>query len=217
MLFSPPAIQRENAVANDPEQSLNTNNLQLWVVELQAGRPNAAEPVFKSIQKSVNRLAARAFKKFPRAGRFADLDDVIQGGLIRLLSSLRAIRPESTRQFYALANTAIRRELLDLIKKYYGPAGAGTHLSGLSVGNESGELDPADEYQIDLDGMGAFHLAVEELPTEEREAFSLRYYHGWSLAEIADLFQVSVRTVQRWQADAEEMLRQKLGGLWREK
>ena len=198
-------------MADDPENSLNTEALQRWVVELQAGRPNAAEPVFRSIQKSVQRLAARAFKKFPRAGRFADLDDVIQGSLIRLLSTLRAIRPESTRQFYALANTAIRRELLDLIKKYYGPAGAGTHLSGISVGNESGELDPADEYRTDLDSMSAFHSAVEQLPVEEREAFSLLYYHDWPLADIAELFQVSTRTVQRWQSNAEELLRRKLG------
>ena len=199
-------------MAHDPEQSLSTSALQRWVVELQAGRPNAAEPVFRAMQKSVQRLAARAFKKFPRAGRFADLDDVIQGSLIRLLSTLRAIRPESTRQFYALANTAIRRELLDLIKKYYGPAGAGTHLSGISVGNESGELDPADEYRTDLDSMSAFHTAVEQLPLEEREAFSLLYYHDWPLADIAELFQVSTRTVQRWQANAEELLRRKLGG-----
>lgn len=198
-------------MSHDAEQSLNTGDLQLWVVELQAGRPNAAEGVFRSIQKSVQRLAARAFKKFPRAGRFADLDDVIQGSLIRLLNTLRAIRPESTRQFYALANTAIRRELLDLIKKYYGPAGAGTNLSGLSVGNESGELDPADEYRADLDDMTAFHTAVEKLPHEEREAFSLKYYHDWPLTDIADLFSVSVRTVQRWQTTAEQLLRQRVG------
>lgn len=198
-------------MSHDAEQSLNTGDLQLWVVELQAGRPNAAEGVFRSIQKSVQRLAARAFKKFPRAGRFADLDDVIQGSLIRLLNTLRAIRPESTRQFYAQANTAIRRELLDLIKKYYGPAGAGTNLSGLSVGNESGELDPADEYRADLDDMTAFHTAVEKLPHEEREAFSLKYYHDWPLTDIADLFSVSVRTVQRWQTTAEQLLRQRVG------
>ena len=82
--------------------------MRMWSGVSPCGTRNFIEPVFKSIQKSVNRLAARAFKKFPRAGRFADLDDVIQGSLIRLLSTLRAIRPESTRQFYALANTAIR-------------------------------------------------------------------------------------------------------------
>lgn len=198
-------------MTHDPERSLSTHSLQLWVVELQAGRPNAAEPVFKMIQKSVSRLAGGAFKKFPRAGRFADVDDVIQGSMIRLLSALRAIRPESTRQFYALANTAIRRELLDLIKKYYGPAGAGTHLSGLAVGGDTDELDPTDDFRSDLDAMSAFHTAVEQLPVEEREAFSLKYYHGWSLDDIADLFQVSVRTVQRWQKDAEELLRQRVG------
>lgn len=198
-------------MANDPERSLSTHSLQLWVVELQAGRPNAAEPVFKSIQRSVNRLAAAAFKKFPRAGRFADLDDVIQGSMIRLLSALRAIRPESTRQFYALANTAIRRELLDLIKKYYGPAGAGTNESGMPVGGDTDEFDPADRYRTDLEAMTEFHEAVEQLPVEEREAFSLKYYHGWSLDDIADLFQVSVRTVQRWQKDAEALIRERVG------
>lgn len=198
-------------MSNDADMSLNTNALQLWVVELQAGRPNAAEPVFKCIERSVRKLAVRAFRKFPRAGRFADLDDVMQESMMRLLSALRQIRPENTRQFYALANTAIRRVLLDLIKKYYGPAGAGTHLSGMSVGNESGELDPADEYRTDLDSMSAFHAAVEQLPAEEREAFSLRFYHDWHLADIAELFQVSVRTVQRWQERAEGALRHKLG------
>jgi RNA polymerase sigma factor (sigma-70 family) len=198
-------------VSNDADMSLNTNALQLWVVELQAGRPNAAEPVFRCIERSVRKLAVRAFRKFPRAGRFADLDDVMQESMIRLVSALRQIRPENTRQFYALANTAIRRVLLDLIKKYYGPAGAGTHLSGMSVGNESGELDPADEYRTDLDGMSAFHAAVEQLPAEEREAFSLRFYHDWHLGDIAELFQVSVRTVQRWQERAEGTLRHKLG------
>lgn len=198
-------------MAHDPEKSLSTHSLQLWVVELQAGRPNAAEPVFRRIQNSVSKLAAAAFKKFPRAGRFADLDDVIQGGMIRLLSALRAIRPENTRQFYALANTAIRRELLDLIKKYYGPAGAGTHLSGLAVGGDEDEIDPADVFRTDLDAMTAFHTAVEQLPAEEREAFGLKYYHGWPLDDIADLFQVSVRTVQRWQTKAEELIRQRVG------
>ena len=210
--YATPHPRRSAAMTLDPDRALSTHSLQLWVVELQAGRPNAAEPVLRRIDASVRRLAATAFKRFPRAGRFADLDDVIQGTLIRLLSALRAIRPDSTQQFYALANTAIRRELLDLIKKFYGPAGAGTHLAGASVGGGEGELDPADEYRPELDSLTAFHEAVERLPAEEREAFGLKYYHGWPLADIAELFQVSVRTVQRWQTSAEGLLRDHLGG-----
>lgn len=197
-------------MSNEPDDALSTHSLQLWVVELQAGRPNAAEPVLKAIEKSVARLAATAFRKFPRVGRFTELDDVIQGSLIRLLSALRAIRPQNTRQFYALANTAIRRELLDLIKKFYGPAGAGTHLSGQAFDSDTAEPAPDESQRTELESMTAFHTAVEQLPVEEREAFGLKYYHGWSLEEIAELFQVSVRTVQRWQVNAERLVRERV-------
>jgi RNA polymerase sigma-70 factor (ECF subfamily) len=187
----------------------------MWVIELQAGRPNAAEPIFKKVIDAVETRTASAFRKFARVGRFADLNDVIQGAMARLLSAMKAIRPESTRHFYALVNTAIRRELLDLIKKYYGPAGAGRHLVDAPVGDRSA-TDPADptvDADAELEKMTAFHLAVEELPVEPREAYSLRYYHGWQQDAIADLLQVSVRTVNRWQREAEKTLRAKIGHL----
>jgi RNA polymerase sigma factor (sigma-70 family) len=38
------------------------------------------------------------------------------------------------------------------------------------------------------------------LPVEERQVVELIFYHGWTQAEVADLFDVTVRTVQRrWQ------------------
>jgi RNA polymerase sigma-70 factor (ECF subfamily) len=143
-------------------------------------------------------------KKFPRVGRFVDADDVTQSSLIRLLAAFRQIRPASRRHFYALANELIRRELLDLAKHYYGPHGAGTRLADAAAD----ESAPADEPDAaDLDRMTAFHEAVARLPPEEREAIGLSYYHGWGQAEIAELYQVSVRTVRRWQASAVERLR----------
>jgi RNA polymerase sigma-70 factor (ECF subfamily) len=59
--------------------------------------------------------------------------------------------------------------------------------------------------------MSAFHSAVEHLPTNVREGYSLKYYHGWSQEDIADLLQVSVRTVHRWQRKAEKLLKEQLG------
>ncbi|MBX9625238.1 MAG: sigma-70 family RNA polymerase sigma factor [Gemmataceae bacterium] len=194
---------------SEPTPSLNTNDLVFWVTELQAGRPNAAEPTFKKIVARVGDLARASFKKFPRVGRFVDLDDVIQNSLIRLLAAFREVRPTSRRHFYALANELIRRELLDLAKHFYGPRGAGTNLAvGVIVGDESGEVTPAAaDPGAELDRLAAFHRAVEKLPVEEREAVGLTYYHGWTQAQVADLFGVSVRTVQRWLDSATEMLR----------
>ena len=55
---------------------------------------------------------------------------------------------------------------------------------------------PAD---ADLGRWEALHEAVERLPAAPREAFSLRFYHGWTWQETADLLGVSVPTArQRW-------------------
>lgn len=197
---------------NDSPDPLSTNSLCYWVLELQAGRSNAAEPVFKKIVAAVESRTKHAFRKFLRVGRFADLNDVIQGSMVRLLKTMRAIRPDSTRHFYALVNTAIRRELLDLIKKYFGSNGPGCHLSPGALNIEAiAEVSSSEDPYTELERMSAFHKAVENLPAEEREAFGLMYYHGWKQEEIANLFQVSVRTIHRWQKDAAVLLRKQLG------
>lgn len=194
------------------EQTLNTNDLRFWVTELQAGRPNAAEPTFRKIMAKVELFARGMFQKYARVAQFVDVEDVIQSSLIRLLNAFRQIRPESRRHFYALTNELIRRELLDLVKHYYGPRGHGTNLGGAVIGEGEGEHSPAaPEYAVDLERTAAFHDAVAELPAEEREVIGLTYYHGWSQLEIANLFQVSIRTVQRWLESATDRLRERLG------
>ena len=55
---------------------------------------------------------------------------------------------------------------------------------------------PADDG--DLDRWCQFHQEVAMLPEQAREVVGLIYYHGWTQAQVADLFQVNVRTVRRW-------------------
>ena len=55
----------------------------------------------------------------------------------------------------------------------------------------SGRRDEIGRAEVELDRMSAFHEAVAAMPTEEREAVSLTYYHGWKQLEIAKLFGVS--------------------------
>lgn len=199
---------------DDSSPSMSTNALTLWVSELQAGRPNSAEPTLRRIVARVEQLAAAAFRKFPRVGRFVAVDDVVQGSLIRLLAALRQVRPNSTRHFYALTNELIRRELLDLTKHYFGPAGHGTNLADTPVGDAAGEVAPAaPDAAAELDRLAAFHEAVAALPAQEREVIGLTYYHGWAQAAVAELLGVTVRTVQRWHTSATERIRQRCGPL----
>lgn len=181
---------------------LRTDELAGWVDDLRAGRPELAEHVLRKVVEAVGRQARAALRRFPRAGQVADADDVLQGALVRLLAALRAVRPESTRHFYALANRLVRRELLDLTAR----AAARPDLAA-SPGPDPAAPDPGD-----LDHLAWFHAAVERLPAEEREAVGLTYYHGWSQRQVADLFGVSVRTVQRRLDAAADALRRADGG-----
>src|SRR5262245_32961589 len=117
---------------------------------------------------------------------------------MRLLRTLRKVRPESARAFLGLAAVHIRRELLDLARHYDGPQGPGAH----HVSPRPGALErvPAggDGGSGDLGRWRAFHEAVERLPVAEREVVGLAFYHGWTQAQIAALFQVSARSVRRW-------------------
>jgi DNA-directed RNA polymerase specialized sigma24 family protein len=82
-------------------------------------------------------------------------------------------------------------------------------LAGPSAGiDRKASADNVDE----LDDWRRFHEEVEKLPIEEREVISLRFYHGWSEPDIADLFGVTERTVQRrWVAGCVR-LSEALGG-----
>ena len=195
----------------DDPAAFSTDDLIYWVLELQAGRPNAAGETFDLILSRVAVMAHAAIRRYPRVHRFAEPDDIVQAVWVRLLRAFREVRPTSRRHFYALVNELIRRELLDLTKKFYGPAGAGTHLTGGSVGASSGDHTPAaPDLDLDLDQMTTFHEALAELPDAPREVLGLVYYHGWPQADIAAMLQVSLRTVQRLQHEGVAAIRSRL-------
>ena len=103
-------------------------------------------------------------------------------------------------------------ELLDLVKHYYGPRMDTVRTSRGGGGRREKNITPnAPDLDRRFDRITAFHEAVAELPVEkEREVIGLTYYHDWSQQEIAALFQVSVRTVQRWLDSAMEKVKARI-------
>jgi RNA polymerase sigma-70 factor (ECF subfamily) len=191
-------------------------DLSLLVERHQAGDPAAREHLIAAACGRLERLARKMLRGFPGVGRWEDTADVLQNALIRLDRALRAVAPSSSREFIGLAAEQIRRELLDLARRHRGPHGHGrNHESGMNVGDAARDgLDPpaADPDAGELERWAALHEAVEKLPPAEREVFVLTFYHKWSQAQIAELFQVDERTVRRrWKAAA-ELLHDALGG-----
>jgi RNA polymerase sigma-70 factor (ECF subfamily) len=143
---------------------------------------------------------------FRRIRRWAETDDVLQNAMIRLVGALRQVKPATSRDFLGLASLQIRRELIDLVRHYYGPQGIGArHDSRDDRDSQArGRLDPPDgrDEPASLLQWTELHEQIGALPDEEREVVGLLFYQGLSQAEAAQLLNVSVRTVQRRWHDA---------------
>lgn len=192
-----------SGMSSDP--SLQTVQLHGWLERLRAGDLTARDELVRSVCGRLERLARKMLKSFPNVRRWADTDDILQSTLMRLLHTLEKVEPASTRDFFGLAAEHIRRELLDLARHFNAKrraSGKAVPLepsdSSTSAGNEPiAQADDPDE----LENWCRFHEEVDKLPTEEREVVGLVFYHGWTQAEIADLFKVTERTVRRrWQS-----------------
>jgi RNA polymerase sigma-70 factor (ECF subfamily) len=151
-------------------------------------------------------LTRRMLGDYQRVRRWVETDDVLQNALVRLVGALRHVRPQTARDFLALASLQIRRELIDLARHYYGPQGLGANHDSLTPPSSSSAEahEPADvrHEPASMAQWSELHELIDRLPAEEREVIGLLYYQGLSQAEAAELLSISLRTVQRRWHDA---------------
>jgi len=148
-------------------------------------------------------------RDFPGVHRWEQTDDVLQNAVVRLCRALGEVRPPTAADFFRLAAAQIRRELIDMARRYSGGRGHAprpanvAEAGGTSTAGPAAGVDPADTTN-DPDRLAVwtdFHRAVEAMAVEERETFDLLFYQGLSQAEAATLLDISERTIKRrWQA-----------------
>jgi RNA polymerase sigma factor (sigma-70 family) len=145
-------------------------------------------------------LAHRQLRKTPALARWEQTDDVLQGALIRLDRALQQVEVRDARHFLSLASTMIRRELIDLKRKLFGPLGLGAHhathdperTSPLHHAPGSPLQEPALQAQWE-----ELHEHVETLPVELREVTDLVLYQELTMEDAAKLLGVSSKTISR--------------------
>jgi RNA polymerase sigma-70 factor (ECF subfamily) len=202
-----------SGAAMTPESTFDTFQLHAYLESMRAGDRGAADAFLRRVSGRLERLAHDMLRGFPNVRGWADTDDVLQGALLRLLHSLHAIQPESTRHFATLAALHIRRELLDLARHFRNQLNQPGAAPGDQDAEGAGDMaDPASDLVDDLDQWCSFHEQVDQLPVEEREVVSLTFYHGWTQRQIADLFGVDERTIRRRWHSAAHKLSKLLGG-----
>lgn len=183
---------------------MQTTELRLLLDRIHAGDQAALGELLRRSAGRMERLARLMLRRFPQVRGQEQTGDVVQMATISLLSALRLMSFRSTREYYGLAAEHIRRRLLDLAR------------GARRRGREHRPLDEVPEVcdaaERDLDLWQDLQEAVEKLPADQREVFSLRFYHGWDHGQIAELLQVSTKTVGRAWLRAQLRLGELLGG-----
>lgn len=179
-----------------------------------AGELGAREELVAQSCRRLRQLSAKMLHGYPVVRRFEDTDDVLQSALMRLDRALGAVTPKTVSDFFALAALQIRRELVDLARRYKRRFVD----SGQQRVGDSSEARLAKDFPDSTAGpftiaqWTEFHERVSKLPTEERELFDLHFYGGLTLAETASQLGISERTAKRRWRDSRLSLHKALHG-----
>jgi RNA polymerase sigma-70 factor (ECF subfamily) len=183
-----------------------TQQVQGWIDRLQAGDPSARDELIRSACDRLQNLTRKMLRRYPRVKRWEETDDVFQSATMRLYRTLQEVTPKTAEEFFRLAALNIRRELLDLVKHYYGPRGHGANHASTPGGDPDDSRPQAEKSDITRDPFrladwSEFHQHIDTLPDEERQIFDLLWYQGLTQAEAAQLLNVAERTIKRrWQS-----------------
>jgi RNA polymerase sigma factor (sigma-70 family) len=157
-----------------------------------------AEPLIRAIlDRSARRLhllcsnfLRRKYRRLTRPPLNLQPEEMLGAVVERLLKAMRLVHPQTVRQFFGLVNQHMRWELNDVARRFDAQPQAVALDDGMTLMHPSSGalLSPTGTRMLE---------AIENLPEDEREVFSLVRIQGLTQNETADLLEVSIRTVQR--------------------
>jgi DNA-directed RNA polymerase specialized sigma24 family protein len=197
----------------------HSTHLQGLLDRLRAGDDPARDALVGRAFDRLHAMARRMFRGYPSLRAAVETDDVLQGAAVRFHRALDHVRPPTVRQFFALAGSQIRRELIDLARRHLGHGGVKAarvvYVGGPASRGRPGLLEAQPDAGGEPAGLGEwteFHEHAASLPPEEREVFDLLWYQGLGQEEAAALLGVSGRTVKRRWRSARVLLYDALHG-----
>jgi RNA polymerase sigma-70 factor (ECF subfamily) len=186
--------------------------VQRYLDELAPDSP--AEPIVRALlDQSVRRLhllcARLLYRSYPRLTQpplNLQVEELLGAVAERLLKALREIRPQTVRQFFALANQHMRWELNDLARRLDKQPAAGELREELvpAPASSGSGLTPNGRRMLE---------AIENLPEDEREVFGLVRVQGMTQTEAAQVLGVATVTVKRRLNRGLRLLTENLGDL----
>jgi RNA polymerase sigma factor (sigma-70 family) len=177
-------------------ESQTTFAVQRYLDALAGDTP--ADPIVRALlDRAVRRLetlcAGILYRGYPRLAQpplSLQADELLGAVVERLLKAMREVRPRTVREFFALASQHMRWELNDLARRL-------DRQAPFVALNEALVPSPASSHAVLTPDGRRMLEAIESLPADEQEAFSLIRIQGLTLDEAAEVLGVSTKTVKR--------------------
>jgi RNA polymerase sigma-70 factor (ECF subfamily) len=205
--------------AHDDPSSAISGLLETLGSSADAAAQDAARATLVSlVVERMRALASRMLAGSPRVRRWTETDDILQGAILRLLRALGSVTPNDAQHFVRLAALQVRRELIDLARRFGNPESfAANHDTNARMDGRQWTDQAVGELADEPDRLGEwtrFHQTVDALPEPERDLFGMVWYLGLSQPEIGVILGCSVRTVRRrWDETKQLFIARFRGGL----
>jgi DNA-directed RNA polymerase specialized sigma24 family protein len=201
--------------------SNHSTTLRYWLDRHNAGDPAAMNELLRFSQDRVLEHIRARFQPSDRLRRYADSQDVLVAVQLSLAQDFRAAPFTDLMHFLRLTGRLARNRMVDLVRKYFGPHGPGTHevpadpdaATGSEGSARGGMPDPAPTPE-ELALRAEVDRVIADLPPEHRDLFDLLYYAQLARADAAEALGVPLGTRDRRWVAAREALRERYGDDW---
>jgi RNA polymerase sigma factor (sigma-70 family) len=178
-----------------------TTDIQRLLDRLRSGDALVRQELLERAHGRLVKIASALFQEDFRAlhGRH-DVESVVSETWMGLLRALESTQPATPDAFFGLVFVKVRQALLQIANRERrhrahrlgGPIDSGEPEALAAFDRPDTTGDPCR-----LAVLTEFHRQVDKLPPDEKRAFELHYYLGFTQAEAADLMELSPKQVSR--------------------
>jgi RNA polymerase sigma factor (sigma-70 family) len=185
------------------QSTSSTIVVQRLLDQLKSGNREASQQLLNVTMERLRLLVQTILTDRPAIKRWEDIDDVLQNSSVRLWRALEKHHPPTPLDYFRLAASVIRRELIDLSRRYFGPLGVAANQVKSWLPDGSKHPQPIDNLSdgtndpVKMGNWSEFHEYIERLPADEQLLFDLLWYQGLTMEDAAEASGLSERTLRR--------------------
>jgi len=166
------------------------------------GDAGAGSELFRQVHQQLHNLAEQKLRQ-EQAGATIQATVLVHDAFLQLIGAEQDVDCNDRKHFYVLAAQAMRRILIDRARRRRAVKRGGPHRQRADVAVDAVAAASPDEELL------ALHEALKELAeldARQAKIVELRHFGGYSVAETADLLEVSPSTVKQEFAAAKAWL-----------